>query len=468
MTIDQKFHPSGTIADGCLLLLPAAVQAQNLRNSAFNIQYNDEGIVSLRRTNDVADTEYIANGSSLGPVVARYRTSPQGEWRDISHLKLAGEPTGNKIQYRLGRPAQDPGGPERSQRLGRPFRALPPLTTAPWPPIGGGRGGGRRRSCRDRSHFPGWRRWRHALDPIRLPADRNGLGSRRLLGRRRRESGPRPGAGALRRRFPQAPRSWRILYKTAGNEWRPVQATTPYGNETAKFNAVKFAPVNTSAMRVEFEIAPNTEVGVTEWRVGPERTVVLPQDLTVSESFQFEGDQLNWTITLANNTAGDIEVGDLAVPTRMAEGTPGRRGDIYTQKLLRHSLIAGNGSWMFWARSNGVGPYLLMTTVGATSLEYFDNTGGLSARRRRPRWPGRLHALHSCHGQQRSRPQTGPRGWPRAALASPAHQPPPRAARFERQRSHLSIPLAVGPQLPGRPRRALCRQPIRHGGCHPE
>ncbi len=206
-------------------------------------------------------------------------------------------------------------------------------------------------------------------------------------------------------------------------------------------------------------------MGVTEWRVGPERTVVLPQDLAVSESFQFEGDQLNWTITLANNTAGDIEVGDLAVPTRMAEGTPGRRGDIYTQKLLRHSLIAGNGSWMYWARSNGVGPYLLMTTVGATSLEYFDNTGGLPPDSRRPGWPRRLHALHSCHCQQHSRHQEGARGWSRAALASPAHQPPPHAARFERERSHLSIPFAVGSQLPGRPRCALCQQPIRYGHC---
>src|SRR5215472_7851669 len=81
-----------------LLLLPFAGTAQNLRNNAFNIQYSDEGIVSLRRANDVADTEYIANGGLLGPVVARYRTSPQGEWRDISHLKLASEPIGNKIQ----------------------------------------------------------------------------------------------------------------------------------------------------------------------------------------------------------------------------------------------------------------------------------------------------------------------------------------------------------------------------------
>src|SRR5215471_6348329 len=85
-----------------LLLLPAIVGAQSLRNSAFNVQYSDEGIISLRRTNDVADTEYIASGGSLGRVVARYRTSPQADWRDISHPKLAGGPAGNRVEYRIG------------------------------------------------------------------------------------------------------------------------------------------------------------------------------------------------------------------------------------------------------------------------------------------------------------------------------------------------------------------------------
>src|SRR6185369_15884333 len=94
-------HPA-RLPMAILLLLPAAVGAQNLRNGAFNIQYSDGGIVSLRRTNDVADTEYIANGGSLGPVVARYRTSPQGDWHAIGNPKLEGEPTANQIQYRVG------------------------------------------------------------------------------------------------------------------------------------------------------------------------------------------------------------------------------------------------------------------------------------------------------------------------------------------------------------------------------
>jgi hypothetical protein len=71
-----------------LLLLSAIAGAQELRNSAFHVQYNDEGIVSLRRTNDVSGTEYIANGASFGRVVARYRTSPQGDWREIGQLTL--------------------------------------------------------------------------------------------------------------------------------------------------------------------------------------------------------------------------------------------------------------------------------------------------------------------------------------------------------------------------------------------
>ena len=359
-----------------LLLLPA-VGAQNLRNGAFTIQYGDEGIVSLRRTNDVADTEYIATGGSLGPVVARYRTSPQGDWRDISHLKPAGEPTGNQIQYRLGNLLKT----LAAQSEVSASATVPGLATVndgAVAPIAGGRGGRGGGPPLTAALFQGGAdggaQWIQYAFPQTETVSEAAV---YWAGPAENQAGARGGVQAPLAASSQAPPSWRILYKTAGNEWRPVQATTPYGNETSKFNDVKFAPVSTSAMRVEFQIAPNTQVGVTEWRVGPERTVVLPQDLAVSESFQLEGDQLNWTITLANNTAAPIEVGDLAVPTRMAEGTPGRRGDIYTQKLLRHSLIAGNGSWMFWARSNGVGPYLLMTTVGATKLEYFDNTGGL-------------------------------------------------------------------------------------------
>ena len=66
---------------------------------------------------------------------------------------------------------------------------------------------------------------------------------------------------------------------------------------------------------------------------------------------------------------GPVEIGDLAVPFAFAERA-GARGDIYTKKLLRHSLVAGHGSWIYWQRSNAVGPYLVMTPSGAAKFEY--------------------------------------------------------------------------------------------------
>ena len=74
-------------------------------------------------------------------------------------------------------------------------------------------------------------------------------------------------------------------------------------------------------------------------------------------------DVLEWTIVLANQADRPVEIGDLAVPFAFAERA-GARGDIYTKKLLRHSLVAGHGSWIYWERSNAVGPYLVMTPVG--------------------------------------------------------------------------------------------------------
>ncbi|HEX3876708.1 MAG TPA: DUF5695 domain-containing protein, partial [Bryobacteraceae bacterium] len=333
----------------------------------------DEGIVSLRHTNDVADTEYIANGASFGRVVARYRTSPQGEWREIGQLKLDGDATGNRLQYRVGELLKT----LAAQSQVSASSNVPGLTAvndgSVLPNFGGraGRGGAAAAAALFQGGAEGGTHWVQYVFPQNQSVSEAAVYWAAPVANQGRGQAAPPAAL-------QAPRSWRLLYRTANNEWLPVQSTTPYGNETAKFNAVQFTPVSTSAMRLEFQTAPNTEAGVAEWRVGPERTVVLPQDLNISESFQFEGDQLNWTIKLANNTTAPIEVGDLAVPTRMAEGTPGRRGDIYTQKLLRHSLIAGNGSWMFWARSNGVGPYLLMSAAGDTQLEYFDNSGGQS------------------------------------------------------------------------------------------
>jgi hypothetical protein len=125
-------------------------------------------------------------------------------------------------------------------------------------------------------------------------------------------------------------------------------------------------------MRLEVTMAPTANVALAEWRVGPEPELAPPSDLHVNQSFALDGDTLAWTISLANAGARPVEIGDLAVPSTLQERA-GARGDIYTRKVMRHSLVAGYGSWIYWQRSNGEGPYLVMTPAGGTKLEYFDS-----------------------------------------------------------------------------------------------
>jgi DUF1680 family protein len=69
------------------------------------------------------------------------------------------------------------------------------------------------------------------------------------------------GRGAVR-----VPASWRILYKD-GAEWKPVQTTESYGVARDAFNRVTFAPVTTTALRIEVAMQPKFSVGLQEWRV---------------------------------------------------------------------------------------------------------------------------------------------------------------------------------------------------------
>ncbi len=84
------------------------------------------------------------------------------------------------------------------------------------------------------------------------------------------------------------------------------------------------------------------------------------------------GDDLRWAVRLRNLSTGPIEVGDLRLPLPMhtlfkGDGPP-------TASVLKHSFISGSGSFLFWMRSNSVGPYLLMVPEPTTALEFWDRT----------------------------------------------------------------------------------------------
>ncbi len=69
------------------------------------------------------------------------------------------------------------------------------------------------------------------------------------------------GRGACR-----IPASWRLLY-LQGNTWVPVRATGEFGLAKDTYNAVRFAAVQTTALRLEVQAQEKWSSGIHEWKV---------------------------------------------------------------------------------------------------------------------------------------------------------------------------------------------------------
>ena len=366
-----------TVAAVLAFLGTHTAAADDLANQSFKIVYDAQGIRSLKRTNDVHDTDYIQANGSLGRLLIRYRTTPNGDWREMRELILQPQSgQSSTITYLLG--ALQPTLASRSSPSAAVgvagLRGLNdgqvPIVAAP-----GGRAGGRGvgPGAAGSANAPifTWSGSRGATQWVQYTFPNHEEVSRvEVFWVAGSGSAAAPGATT-------APQSWRVLYQSDG-QWKPVTAKGEYSVEANAFTAVEFAPVKTMALRVEATMSADATVGLAEWRVGGDALAAPSADLKAQQTFALKDDVLEWTLTLANDTSRRIEIGDLAVPFNFAERT-GARGDIYTRKLLRHAFVAGHGSWIYWQRSNGEGPYLVMTPGGQTKFEYQDNSGGLGS-----------------------------------------------------------------------------------------
>ena len=391
--------------------------AQDLSNQAFQIQYDDSGIRSLKRTGDAHDTDYIAENGRLGRLLIRYRTTPNGDWRELRELSMAGAQSGRSISYLLG--ARQPTLASRSTAAAATgaagLRGLNDgLVPAP-PPAAGRAAGPGAAPAFDAPVFT----WSGARGPSQwvqytFPDDQQ--------------------VSRVDVFWVRPPASWRLVYQVNG-EWKEVAARGAYGTAGGAYTSLEFEPVKTMAMRIEAQMAPDATVSLAEWRVGGDPEVGAAADLNVQQSFALTETSLDWTVTLNNRGSRPVEIGDLAVPFQFAERT-GARGDIYTKKLLRHAYVGGHGSFVYWQRSNGVGPYLVMTPGPGTKFEYYDSIG-----RHGHRWLRILHALHLRQGRARRR---GRRRW---QLAASRQRDVDRARRI----NDLHLQVSMGEGLRRRP-----------------
>jgi hypothetical protein len=111
--------------------------------------------------------------------------------------------------------------------------------------------------------------------------------------------------------------------------------------------------------------------------------------LSVVVRLEPQNNVLRWTIDLSNNSSDPIEVGDLALPLHMHSSFNAK--EPATASVLKHSFVSGHGSFLFWMRSNSVGPYLVMTPERNTALEYWDHLPPVKGER--PAYRAYVHSV---------------------------------------------------------------------------
>jgi hypothetical protein len=126
----------------------------------------------------------------------------------------------------------------------------------------------------------------------------------------------------------------RVSYRKAGGEW---------------------------SSGVEKGLAADERGVGTHWSLGG--------DLAVESRFEPTGGRLFWHVRVRNMSSSRLEIGGLSMPLPMRTkfDTSSKTG------VLKHSFVSGAGSFLFWMRPDSAGPYLTMTCLKGTSLEYWNH-----------------------------------------------------------------------------------------------
>jgi hypothetical protein len=92
----------GVAAAALLISFNRSTGAQDLSNQLFTLRYDGTGVHSLRRTADKYDTDYIATNAALGQLLIRYRSAPNGDWRELRDPIATRNAGSGAVEYVLG------------------------------------------------------------------------------------------------------------------------------------------------------------------------------------------------------------------------------------------------------------------------------------------------------------------------------------------------------------------------------
>lgn len=120
----------------------------------------------------------------------------------------------------------------------------------------------------------------------------------------------------------------------------------------------------------------------TNWSVSPERGAVTYAStgangpLRLTETYRTNGRSLDWIIDLENTGSRAVSVGDVGITIPVAGPTGENPQQIFERGFLRHKFVSGAGSFFFYLRASGAPPFLLVTVLPGTKLEYFGASSG--------------------------------------------------------------------------------------------
>lgn len=110
-------------------------------------------------------------------------------------------------------------------------------------------------------------------------------------------------------------------------------------------------------------------VRITDYETG------MPQQM--EQTFTLVEDGLDLDIRVKSMMQFPFEIGDLSLDLR-AHGPRSEqtKEGIFQKSFVKHQYISGHGSFIFYAKPSGDGPFLMVLPKEGTSLEYFDSQGG--------------------------------------------------------------------------------------------
>ena len=119
------------------------------------------------------------------------------------------------------------------------------------------------------------------------------------------------------------------------------------------------------------EMEKTVEVGEEKIQVAYSENTKVP-GIRIVEEYLRSDDGIRWDISVENTGNDDVELERLGIPLLMNQFFRGDDQFKYEQCILRHTCLCHENSWMYWEKSSGAAPLLILKTMDDTALDCFE------------------------------------------------------------------------------------------------